>query len=121
MAIKQDIGLTPGRRKANQLFRQAVTNLDDLGYNAAQKLNLDLGLVYSLGPNFPDHHLRSPESDQLIGQLMQHLEQRIEKRKTLLEDFNVRGKLQNVLIISYYINKCLSASRNQFPNGACRT
>lgn len=92
VAAKPDIGLTPGRRKANQLFRQAVTNLDDLGYHGAQKLELDLGLVYSLGPNFPDHHLRSPESDQIIVQLMQHLEQRIEKRKVLMEDFNVRRK-----------------------------
>lgn len=95
MASKPDIGLTPGRRKANQLFRQAVTNLDELGYHAAQKLDLDLGLVYSLGPNFPDHHLRSPESDQIIIQLMQHLEQRIEKRKVLLEDFNSRREIWN--------------------------
>lgn len=95
------VGLTPGRRKANQLFRQAVTNLDDLGYPGAHKLDLDLGLVYSLGPNFPDHNLHSPESDQIIVQLMQHLEQRIEKRKMLLDDFDARREFENCQLEQY--------------------
>lgn len=91
--MKHDIGLTPGRRKANQLFRQAVSNLDELGHHEARRLEIDLGLVYSLGPSFPDHHLHSPESEQLIVQLMQHLEQRIHKRKLLLQDYDARRKL----------------------------
>lgn len=90
--IKHDIGLTPGRRKANQLFRQAVSNLDEMGQHEARNLDIDLGLVYSLGPSFSDYQLDSPESEMIITQLMHHLQLRIQKRKKLLEDFDARRK-----------------------------
>ena len=90
--IKTDIGLTPGRRKANQLFKIAVNNLEGLGHADAKKLDYDLGLVYSLGPNFPNFKLDSPEAEHVIQELMQHLEHRINKRKILLHDFNARRK-----------------------------
>lgn len=63
-----------------------------MGRIDAKKLDVDIGLVYSLGPKFPDYRLLSPETDQLIIQLMQHLDQRIQKRSTLLEDYNARRK-----------------------------
>lgn len=94
--MKQDVGLTPGRRKANQLFRIAVNNLEEMGVTEAKRLPVDISMVYSLGPSFPDHRLNSPESDQIIGQLMQHLEQRIAKRKGLLDDFDARRELGQI-------------------------
>lgn len=87
-----DNGYTPGRRKANQIFKMAVHNLEEMGRRDARKLDVDIGLVYSLGPKFPDYRLLSPETDELIVQLMQHLDQRIQKRSTLLEDYNARRK-----------------------------
>lgn len=88
--IKVDNGYTPGRRKANQLFKMAVHNLEEAGRTGARKLDVDIGLVYSLGPKFPDYRLNSPESNELIVQLMHHLDQRIQKRATLLEDYGTR-------------------------------
>lgn len=88
--IKVDNGYTPGRRKANQLFKMAVNNLEEAGRTGARKLDVDIGLVYSLGPKFPDYRLNSPESNELIVQLMHHLDQRIQKRSTLLEDYGTR-------------------------------
>lgn len=90
--MKTDIGLTPGRRKANQIFKMAINNLEDMGRIDARKLEVDIGLVYSLGPKFPDFRLNSAESDELIVQLMQHLDQRILKRAKLLEDYDARRK-----------------------------
>lgn len=90
--MKADIGYTPGRRKANQIFKMAVHNLEERGRPEARKLDVDIGLVYSLGPKFPEYRLISPETDEIIIQLMQHLDQRIRKRATLLDDFNARGK-----------------------------
>lgn len=90
--MKADNGFTPGRRKANQIFKMAVHNLEEMGRIDAKKLDVDIGLVYSLGPKFPDYRLLSPETDELIVQLMQHLDQRIKKRATLLEDYNARRK-----------------------------
>lgn len=88
--MKLDNGFTPGRRKANQLFKMAVHNLEETGRPEARKLDVDIGLVYSLGPQFPDYRLNSPETDELIVKLMQHLDQRIQKRAILLEDYNAR-------------------------------
>lgn len=90
--IKLDYGMTPGRRKANQIFKMAVNNLEENGRIEARKLDVDIGLVYSLGPRFPEYNLHSDEAAQLIAQLMQHLDQRIQKRATLLEDYNARRK-----------------------------
>lgn len=90
--MKADLGLTPGRRKANKLFKIAVNNLNDLGYTDAQKLDVDVGLVYTLGPNFPEYNLDSPEAEDTIEMLMQYLVQRIEKRKLLCEDLDARCK-----------------------------
>lgn len=90
--MKVDVGLTPGRRKANKLFKIAVNNLNDMGYSEAQKLDVDVGLVYSLGPNFPEYKLDSAEAEGTIEMLMQYLVQRIEKRKLLCDDLDTRRK-----------------------------
>ncbi|XP_039966326.1 kinesin-like protein KIF23 [Bactrocera neohumeralis] len=88
--MKPDLGLTPGRRKANKLFKIAVNNLNDLGHTEANKLDVDIGLVYSLGPGFPDYKIDSPEAQTAIQELMQYLMQRIEKRKILCADLETR-------------------------------
>lgn len=89
--MRMDVGLTPGRRKANQLFKMAVNNLDAMGRAEARKLDVDVGLVYSLGPKFPEYRLNSPEAEHTIANLMKHLEQRIQKRHILLNDYTAKG------------------------------
>lgn len=88
-----DAGLTPGRRKANQLFKIAVNNMEEMGNTEARKLDVDIGLVYSLGPKFPEFRLNSPEAEHTITQLIKHLEQRIQKRRVLLDDHNAKGMI----------------------------
>lgn len=85
-----DIGLTPGRRKANQIFKAAVNHLEENGKPEARHIEVDLGLVYSLGPGFPNYRLDSIENDRVIQDLIKFLENRIDKRKVLLEDMNAR-------------------------------
>ncbi|XP_017071631.1 kinesin-like protein KIF23 [Drosophila eugracilis] len=88
--IKQDLGLTPGRRKANKLFKIAVNNLNELGIPEAKDLEVDVGLVYSLGPDFPAYEMDSPEAEIKIRELMHYLEQRIEKRKKLRANLDIK-------------------------------
>lgn len=83
-------GLTPGRRKANQLFKTAVNKLDMAGEPYARNLDIDLGMVYSLGPNLPRIQLNSPDADNLVQDLIGMLEQRIAKRRLLREDLAAR-------------------------------
>lgn len=91
--IKPDLGLTPGRRKANKLFKIAVNNLNELGIPEAKDLEVDVGLVYSLGPDFPSYQMDSPEADFKIKELMHYLEQRIEKRKKLRSNLDIKCEL----------------------------
>lgn len=89
---KLDIGFTPGRRKANQVFKMALGNLEEQGHPNARRMEIDLGLVYSLGPKIPHIKLNSPETDQLVRNLMELLEKRIHKRHTLSNDLEARRK-----------------------------
>lgn len=84
-------GLTPGRRKANQLFRHAMQNLEDNGQIGASELEIDLGLVYKL-PSFPDFHLRNENISEVTQELMMCLEDRIRHRQRMVNDFEVRQK-----------------------------
>lgn len=52
----------------------------------ASDLDIDIGLVYSLGGPFPDMEISNPHNDQLITNLMNFLEQRINKRNLLRAD-----------------------------------
>lgn len=84
-----DTGLTPGRRRANQLFRQAMTVLQENGHEDAQSLEIDLGLIYKL-PSFSDFQLRNDNMNEIMKELIICLEDRIRCRKRLNEDFDVR-------------------------------
>ncbi|XP_072948549.1 kinesin-like protein KIF23 [Epargyreus clarus] len=78
--VAATIGLMSGRRKANRLFTTARENIIR---PEAKDLELDLGLVYSLGPDFPSLDLNSSQASHIIKELMAHLEMRISRRETL--------------------------------------
>ncbi|XP_063372161.1 kinesin-like protein KIF23 [Cydia amplana] len=80
--VAASIGLVSGRRKANRLF---ATARDNLARPDAKELELDLGLVYSLGPDIPSLELNSSQAGHIIKELMAHLEMRLDRRETLLK------------------------------------
>ncbi|XP_059056646.1 kinesin-like protein KIF23 [Achroia grisella] len=93
--IGATIGLMTGRRKANRLFNAAKENL---ARPEAKDLELDLGLVYSLGPDFPSLELNSSQAAHITKELMAHLEMRINRREQLkrikaLKDERFRSSL----------------------------
>ncbi|XP_052894600.1 kinesin-like protein KIF23 [Anopheles moucheti] len=96
--IKIDMGLTPGRRKANQLVKLALADMAERHQQHApyvadsnvDRMDFDLGLVYSLEPFLCEMKLGTPESNELVRKLSEVLELRIQKRKLLGEDFNAR-------------------------------
>lgn len=90
--MKLEYGMTPGRRKANQIFKMAVNRMEENGRIEARKLDVDIGLVYSLGPKFPDYNVDPEQAGQLVAELIQLLDQRIQKRVTLNEDYSARRK-----------------------------
>ncbi|KYN28299.1 Kinesin-like protein KIF23 [Trachymyrmex cornetzi] len=84
--VKLDLGFTPGRRQANKIFKEARSKLEKEGRPEAADLNIDLGLVYSLGGSFPQLETITSDNDQMIQSLIQYLEQRINKRNILRAD-----------------------------------
>lgn len=94
--VAATIGLMSGRRKANKLFNAARENI---AKPEAKELELDLGLVYSLGPDFPSLELNSSQASHIIKELMAHLEMRISRRETLKRSKAIKDeKLRSALL-----------------------
>lgn len=120
---KIDLGLTPGRRKANQIFKMALDNLEEGGQPDARRLDVDLGLVYSLGPKFPSMKLDTPELDSFVRTLMDFLQKRIQKRTILVNDLCARREwfgctAYTLSLHLLYIYICYISHREQFPDAA---
>jgi kinesin family member 23 len=63
-------------------------------------LEVDLALVYSLGGDFPSLEFGTPRAEELLQQLKNHLELRLQRRANLLRDKAVRGF---TTILLYYL------------------
>ncbi|XP_071570313.1 kinesin-like protein KIF23 isoform X1 [Temnothorax nylanderi] len=83
--VKLDLGLTPSRRQVNKILKETRGKLER-GRVEAVDLNIDVGLVYSLGGRFPQLETITSDNDQVILSLIQFLEQRINKRNVLRAD-----------------------------------
>ncbi|XP_078035417.1 kinesin-like protein KIF23 isoform X2 [Augochlora pura] len=98
---KLNLGYTPGRRQANKIFKEAKNRLESAGNLAAGDLEVDLGLVYSLGGPFPNTDLTNPHNDEVITTLMRFLETRIQKRNILQED--LKQKRNYMLMLNEFL------------------
>lgn len=94
--VAANMGLMSGRRKANKLFNAAR---DNMARPEAKDLELDLGLVYSLGPDFPSLELTSSKAAHIVKELMAHLEMRISRRETLKRSKQIKDeRLRSALL-----------------------
>lgn len=89
MKPPSDVGFTPGRRKANQIFKMAIHNMEENGNSDARSIDIDLSLVYKL-PAFPEFQLNQSNMDEVVQQLKACLDDRIRCRHRLLADFDAR-------------------------------
>ena len=108
-----DLGLTPGRRKANQVYKEAVRRLEEQGHEVAH-LTVDLAPVYSLGPEWPPLELTQFDNEEIVKKLMVFLEKRIQTRKALQNDLeNKRNKFREKLRSQENENILLKAENKQ--------
>merc|ERR1712130_160473 len=113
VGVRFDLGLTPGRRRANQVYKEAVRRLEEQG-EEVEHLVMDLAPVYSLGPAWPPLELTQFDSEEVIERLKVFLEKRIGTRKTLLEDqTNRQGKFRELLAKQEKENVLLKAENKQ--------
>jgi len=113
VGVRFDLGLTPGRRRANQVYKEAVKRLEEQG-EEVEHLVMDLAPVYSLGPSWPPLELTQFDSEEVIERLKIFLEKRISTRKTLLEDQeNRQSKFRELLSRQEKENVLLKAENKQ--------
>ncbi|XP_044000991.1 kinesin-like protein KIF23 [Aphidius gifuensis] len=86
---KIDMGFTPGRRQANKLFKEAKNKIDKDDTTDLLHTN-DIGFVYSLGGQFPELELTNPHNDRIIKNLINFLQQRINKKNILRSDLTAK-------------------------------
>ncbi|KAJ9578772.1 hypothetical protein L9F63_004980, partial [Diploptera punctata] len=101
LSQKLDFGMTPGRRKVNQLFKQAlVAKMDDRAKGDGPNSD-GIGLVYCLGGQFTSLEFTEPSEDHVIKDIISILEERMNKKNLLLKDntrqwYEFRNKLIEV-------------------------
>ncbi|XP_033624809.1 kinesin-like protein KIF23 isoform X1 [Asterias rubens] len=79
-AIKFDIGLTPGRRRANQMYKKMIEDGD------VENLPMHTPVIINLGPAFPCLEVSDPNEDTIMQNLISFLAEREKKRHTLQEE-----------------------------------
>ncbi|XP_078576433.1 kinesin-like protein KIF23 isoform X1 [Branchiostoma floridae x Branchiostoma japonicum] len=84
--VRFDTGLTPGRRKANQMYREALEKFERGEQDANFMLPGRPG--YSLGPPWPCLELTSASDSITLQTLIQYLVDREACRRTLCDDLS---------------------------------
>lgn len=88
-AIRFDTGLTPGRRRANQMYKEALAHVEENGGDNSEKVIIAKPL-HTMGPPFPLFELNSPEDDTTLINLIHFLQERQRRRQTLIDDLSRR-------------------------------
>lgn len=92
-AHRGDAGLPPGRRRANQLFKEARKRLEEEGQNV-KAIEVDIAPIYTLHPDWPNCKVSEETFNEIVDKLKIYLEKRIQSREKLQID--VREKVLTV-------------------------
>ena len=96
-ALKPNLGLTPGRRRGNQIYKEAMRRIESEG-NLDHQVE-DLAPLYSLGPDWPTLELQQFDEEEVIERLKSFLEQRIATRSRLMKDhLDKTGEFRDQLV-----------------------
>ncbi|CAL4093647.1 unnamed protein product, partial [Meganyctiphanes norvegica] len=90
---QRDVGLPPGRRRANQLFKEARKRLEEEGQNV-KAIEVDIAPIYTLHPDWPICKVSEETFEEIIDKLKIYLQKRIQSREKLQSD--VREKVLTV-------------------------
>jgi len=94
--VRFDLGLTPGRRRGNQIYKEAMKRVESDGTPIPE---VDMMSIYSLGPDWPSLELRQCDEEEVIEKLKSFLEKRIATRNRLMEDHSEKlGGFRDLLV-----------------------
>ncbi|EDO32926.1 predicted protein [Nematostella vectensis] len=83
-SIKFETGLTPGRRRAHQMFREALAKVEETG-GEVEKV-APAKPIHTMGTPFPPLLLSSADDSITLVTLLQYLQERMRRRQTLADD-----------------------------------
>lgn len=84
-SVRFDTGLTPGRRRANQMYKEVLAQVDNKDNGEAVIVAKPL---QTMGPPFPIMELNSPEDNTTLVNLIYFLQERQRRRQTLIDDLS---------------------------------
>lgn len=84
-SVRFDTGLTPGRRRANQMYKEVLAQVDNKDNGEAVIIAKPL---QTMGPPFPIMELNSPEDNTTLVNLIYFLQERQRRRQTLIDDLS---------------------------------
>jgi len=82
--VRFDLGMTPGRRRGNQIFREAMKRVESEGVQI--ETDDEKPLLYILSNEWPSLELTQCDQDDILPRLVSFLKKRIETRRTLCDD-----------------------------------
>lgn len=85
-SVRFDTGLTPGRRRANQMYKEVLAKVEES--NGDGETVIVAKPVHTMGPPFPLFELNSPEDSTTLVNLMHYLQDRQRRRQTLIDDLS---------------------------------
>jgi len=112
LGVRFDLGLTPGRRRANQVYKEAVRRMEENGVDTAG-LVMDLAPVYSLGGPWPPVELGQCDNEEVIENLQRFLEKRIATRATLMQDHETKQEQFRALLAKHDQDVVLCRAENK--------
>ncbi|XP_042224138.1 kinesin-like protein KIF23 isoform X1 [Homarus americanus] len=83
--VRHDLGLPPGRRRANQLFKEVRRRLEAEGENT-KNLEVDLTPIYTLAPDWPAVTYTPETLEEVFTKLKAYLQKRVNSREKLKID-----------------------------------
>ena len=87
--VRFDLGLTPGRRRGNQIYKEAMKRVQAEGTPVAE---IDAVPIYSLGQDWPTLELQQCDEEEVVEKLKSFLQKRIATRKRLMEDHTEKSE-----------------------------
>lgn len=87
-SVRFDTGLTPGRRRANQMYKEVLAHVEENGEDNSEKAAIIAKPLQTMGPPFPIFELNSPEDNTTLINLIHFLQERQRRRQTLIDDLS---------------------------------
>ncbi|XP_068210272.1 kinesin-like protein KIF23 isoform X2 [Palaemon carinicauda] len=98
-SAKHELGLPSGRRRANQVFREAQKRLDEENIPNIKNILVDLNPVYNLAPAWPPVTWTPETREEIISKLKPYLIKLSQNRENMIADIQAKSSILGKMIM----------------------